>query len=115
MRYPFGIPLLLLAILMIGAAAIFMLTTHGGAPAIAFEGRQEVQCSGNGLVVTVHSFERQKISLGNITVLENNAVCTSNVPYLILNTQAVITCPGNFSAGNPYTLSFDSRILRVRC
>ena len=115
MRYPFGIPLLLLAILIIGVAGIFTLTVHRGTPAIAFEGRYEVQCTNSSLIVSVHSLERQRVMLSNLTVLENNATCSSTVPYFIVNTQGTISCRGNFSGGGIYTLSFDNRVIKVRC
>ncbi len=115
MQYAFAVPLAILAILAVGMALVFAVVVPKAPAAVAFEGSYHAICFPAKMVVTAHSLEKQKIRLGNITLLEAGAPCSSNVPYLIVGTTAVITCRGKYAPGEPYTLSFDSRVMRVKC
>ncbi len=72
-------------------------------------------CTDTQLIVSIHSFEQQRIIMNNITIENNNAECDSNVPYLILNTKSAIICFGEFEKGELYTLVFGEKGVRVRC
>lgn len=113
MHYVFPYALIVTIILLAGFVLFFSVVVPNEPILIPVKGYVEAKCNGTQLIAKVRNLANERIDVVNVTV--EQSVCSSTVPYMIRNTEAIIICNGNFTKGETYTIRFGSRGVRVQC
>ncbi|MFC2174244.1 hypothetical protein ACFLQ2_00030 [archaeon] len=108
-----GFTIAVIVLLAGGATALFM-SLSSQTDVDYVEATYKAVCTNSSLVVSIHSLERQRIFIGNITVAGENVTCHSGNNYLIANRNQIITCWGSFEKGE-HQLLFNKNALNVTC